>query len=126
MKRLLVLFLMLFLCTPAVAGNMTDNIDFAGHVRFRGYDLQNMWTFNEDADWDNWNTYRLRSSIQFKATPSENISGFLKLSNQTYGNGVSNADDNTSNKVFVDNAFLTVSACKIISWPIFIHAGRIE
>ncbi len=113
MKRLLVLFLVLFLCTPAVAGNMTDNIDFAGHVRFRGYDMQNMWSFNDDADFDNWKTYRLRSSFQFKATPSENISGMLKLTNQTYGNGVVDRigvdGDNLGNKVFVDNAFITVA-----------------
>ena len=108
MKKLVVLFLVLFLCTPAVAGNMAENIDFGGHVRFRGYDMQNMWDFNDDVDKDNWKTYRLRSSFQFKANVSENISGFLKLTNQTYGNGISDAGDNVSNKVFVDNAFISV------------------
>jgi len=112
MKKLMVLFLVLFLCTPAVASTIADNIDFGGHIRFRGYDMQNMWSLDDDADWDNWNMYRLRTSFQFKATPSDNISGFLKLTNQTYGNGVTNKYaqefDNMSNKVFVDNAFITV------------------
>jgi len=112
MKKFWVLFLVLFLCTPAVASTIADNIDFGGHIRFRGYDMQNMWNHDDNADWDNWNMYRLRTSIHFKATPSDTISGFLKLTNQTYGNGVTNKYgqefDNMSNKVFIDNAYITV------------------
>jgi len=108
MKKFWIVFLVLFLCTPAVASTIADNIDFGGHIRFRGYDMQNMWSHDDNADWDNWNTYRLRTSIHFKVTPSDNISGFLKLTNQTYGNGVSDAGDNQSNKVFIDNAYITV------------------
>lgn len=124
MKKVLILLLMLFLAAPAYAGNMTDNIDFSGHTRFRGYNMQNMWTFDEDKDFDNWETYRLRTSIQFKATLSDDISGFVKLTNQTYGNGISDAGDNTSNKVFVDNSYVTVK--NLLDSGITMNAGRMN
>jgi hypothetical protein len=108
MKKLMVLFLVLFLCTPAVAANWADNLEMGGDVRFRWYQMSNMWDFNDNIDSDNWETFRLRTRIFAKAKVSDDISGFVRLANQTYGNGVSEAADNTSNKVFVDNAYITV------------------
>lgn len=124
MKKYLILFLVVFLSTPAIAATIADNIDFGGQVRFRGYNLQNMWDLNDDVDTDNWDTYRLYTSIDFKATPSENVTGFVKLTNQTYGNGISDAGDNTSNKVFVDNAYITVS--DFFKTGTTLYAGRMD
>lgn len=112
MKKLMVLFLVLFLCTPAVAANWADNIEMGGDVRFRWYQMNNFWNFNDNNDLDNWETFRLRTRLYAKAKVSDDISGFVRLSNQTYGNGVTNGgeweQDNQSNKVFVDNAYITV------------------
>ncbi len=112
MKKLMVLFLVLFLCTPAVAANWADNIEMGGDVRFRWYQMNNFWNFDDNNDLDNWETFRLRTRLYAKAKVSDDISGFVRLSNQTYGNGVSNGSeweqDNQSNKVFVDNAYITV------------------
>ena len=108
MKKLMVLFFVLFLCTPAVAANWADNLEMGGDVRFRWYQMNNMWDFDDNNDYDNWETFRLRTRIFAKAKVSDDISGFVRLSNQTYGNGISDAGDNTSNKIFVDNAFITV------------------
>jgi hypothetical protein len=108
MKKLMVLFLVLFLCTPAVAANWADNLEMGGDVRFRWYQMSNMWTSDDNWDVDDWETFRLRTRIYAKANISDDISGFVRLANQTYGNGVSDAGDNTSNKVFVDNAYITV------------------
>ncbi len=108
MKKFLLLFLVLFLCTPAVAANWTDNIEMGGDVRFRWYKLNNIWDFNDDTNFDNWETFRLRTRLHVKAKISDDISGFVQLANQTYGNGISDAGDNTSNKIFVDNAYITV------------------
>ena len=108
MKKLMVLFLVLFLCTPAVAANWADSLEMGGDVRFRWYQMNNMWDFDDTNDYDNWETFRLRTRLFAKAKVSDDITGFVRLANQTYGNGVSDAGDNTSNKIFVDNAYITV------------------
>ncbi|MBC2713969.1 MAG: alginate export family protein [Desulfobacteraceae bacterium] len=108
MKKLLILFLVLFLGTPAIAADWTDNLEMGGDVRFRWYKLNNIWDFDDTNNFDNWETFRLRTRIFAKAKVSDDISGFVRLANQTYGNGVSDAGDNASNKVFVDNAYITV------------------
>jgi alginate export protein len=128
MKKLLILFLVLFLCTPAVAADWTDNLTIGGDVRMRGYKLHNFFDFNDDSEIDNWNVFRLRTRLYAKANLGDNISGFVRLANQTYGENVDPAEDvqkeadfgpfgvqfdaynadNKSNKVFVDNAYITV------------------
>lgn len=128
MKKCLILLMAVFLWSPAAASMISDYVDFGGQVRFRGYDMQNMWDFDNDKDGDNWNTYRLYTSIHFKATPTENVMGFIKLTNQTYGNGVTNKgaweEDNKSNKVFVDNAYITVT--DFFKTGTTFHAGRMN
>ncbi len=139
MKKLLILFLVLFLCTPAIAANWTDNLEMGGDVMFRGYTMQNMWDFNYKNDYDEWNMFRLRTRIHAKANVSDDISGFVQLSNQTYGEGVTKyrpshqtvdgiaiqdyyEEDNYGNKVFVDNAYIDVK--NLFTLPLNFRAGR--
>ncbi len=124
MKRLMVLFLVLFLCTPAAA-DWTDNLEMGGDVRMRGYKLHNFFDFNDDGDIDNWEVFRLRTRLYTKANFGNNISGFIRIANQTYGENIGEPEtaqkeadfpvdfdnyeaDNKSNKVFIDNAYITV------------------
>ena len=49
MKKCLILLMAVFLWSPAAASMISDYVDFGGQVRFRGYDMQNMWDFDMDA-----------------------------------------------------------------------------
>ncbi|MGB9500096.1 MAG: alginate export family protein [Dissulfuribacterales bacterium] len=122
MKKILLLMLILFLAAPAYAINIADNVDFGGEVRLRGYDFQNFWTFDYQDDVDNYSTFRLRSSLYAKVTLDNGVSGFIKLSNQTYGEGLSDYEDNKSDKVFIDNAYIDVK--KLFNTSIDLRAGR--
>jgi len=124
MKKLMVLFLVLFLCTPAVAANWSDSLEMGGDVRFRWYQMNNMWTFDDNNDADNWETFRLRTRLFAKANVSDDITGFVRIANQTYGNGITDAGDNTSNKVFIDNAYITVK--KFFGTDMTFQAGRMN
>jgi len=115
MKKLVILFLVLFLSAPAfgAADNWSDKLELGGSTQLRYYWLNNMWDNNDDADFDRWDSYRLHTKINAKATISDSISGFVQLGNQTYGNGVVdrnlNDSDNLGNKVFVENSYITVN-----------------
>ena len=121
MKKFLLLILILFLAAPVYAMNITDNIDFGGEVRLRGYDFQNFWDFDYHNDYDNYSTFRLRSSLYAKVSLENNVSGFIKFTNQTYGEGVG-VGDNKDNKVFVDNAYIDVK--KLFNTPLTLRTGR--
>ncbi len=125
MKKLLLLLLMLLLAIPAYAMEPPD-IDFGGHVRFRGYSFDNVWDFDDSNDFDNWQVFRLRTQLHAGADLGDNVSGFIQLANQNYGEGVTYADewekDNESNKVFVDNAYIDID--NIFSMPLSLRLGR--
>jgi len=112
MKKLVILFLVLFLSAPAfgAADNWSDKLELGGSTQMRWYKLNNMWDCNDDNDNDNWDDFRLHTRITAKATISDDVSGFIKLGNQTWGNGITpgNDQDNLGNKVFVENSYLTV------------------
>jgi hypothetical protein len=129
---------------PAPTGK---KITLGGQIRMRGYNLQNVWDFqddgninlpkasaasiaaggdpvNLDGDRDNWGVFRHKTTIWAKIDATEKVSGFVALSNQNWGEGVSATDagmweiDNMSNKVFVDNAYIDIKA------PINFRIGR--
>ena len=141
MKKLVVLFLVLFLCTPAIAADWTDNIEMGGDVRLRGYKLHNFFDFNDDGEIDNWEVFRLRTRLYTKASFGDNISGFVRIANQTYGENIGEPEtaqkeadfpvdfdnyeaDNKSNKVFVDNAYITVK--DFFNTGATLNAGRMN
>lgn len=112
---------------PAAA-SWTDNFMMGGRVRMRGYNLQNVWNFNDDMDNDNWDVFRHKTDIWLKVDPTEKVSGFIQLSNQNWGEGVSQEDatnweiDNMSNKVFIDNAYIDVK--EMFDLPVNARIGR--
>ncbi len=108
---------------PVVAAaSWTDSFKIGGQVRMRGYNLQNFLDLDDDGDGDNWDVFRHKTSIWLSADASEKVSGYVKLSNQNYGEGITFADDNNSNKVFVDNAYIDVK--DMFDLPIDARIGR--
>lgn len=147
MKRGVLFFLMLLMAMPVYAMQMTvagdgdssSNVkfDIGGDIRLRGYDYNNFWDFNDDTNGDNWNVFRLRTRIRTKATLTDNVSGFIQISNQTYGEGVLTAENaakfnpdkmsvwdgkNNNEDVFVDNAYLDLN--NFFGLPVDLRLGR--
>ena len=117
--------MILLLIVPAAEAVDLDSLTFGGQVRVRGYKLHNFFDFNDDNDFDNWTTFRSKTSLWTKADLGNNVTGFIKFTNQTYGEGVVNTDsaaDNKSNKVFVDNAYINVD--KLFDLPVSLKVGR--
>ena len=92
MKRILLLMLILFLAVPTVYAMEGDNIDLGGQVRLRGYTMQNFWDFDYQDDFDDYRMFRLKTSLNAKVKIDNNITGFIQLSNQTYGEAVTNKE----------------------------------
>ncbi|MCX5865067.1 MAG: alginate export family protein [Deltaproteobacteria bacterium] len=88
----------------------TKKVSLGGQVTFRGYNLQNVWDFNNNVDSDNADLFRTKGSIwaDFKAT--DDVTARIKFTDQTWGEGVSDSLDNKSNKVFLDNANINVKS----------------
>ena len=135
MKKCIILFLILMLSAPAALAIGWEDVEFGGMVRVRGYDLNNVWDFNDDglsggavpADYDNWKVFRIYTSLQTKVTLPSNVTAFVKIANQNYSEGVTYAGqwekDNEANKVFVDNAY--IAANSLFGCPQFrLMAGR--
>ncbi len=132
MKKGILLLLVMALALPAYGlelyvGNAKSKtcsnvqFDLGGDVRLRWYDFENFWDFNDNNDTDNFETFRLRTRIYTKATLTDNITGFVRLGNQTYGENVGegkNADDN----VFVDNAYIDIK--NFFDLPVDLRLGR--
>ena len=57
---------------------------------------------------DNWDMFRLKASVWTSVDVGDNITGYVKLTDQNYGEGVATdfGDDNTTNDVFIDNAYI--------------------
>jgi len=108
----------------STAADWTKRITLGGEVRMRGYNLQNVWNFDDTADWDNWDVFRLKASLWAKAKISDDVTGFVKITDQTYGEGVAVAvpTDNLGNKVFLDNAYINVR--NLLGLPVDATIGR--
>jgi len=98
MKKFLILFLALFLCTPAMAENWTDNLEMGGDVRMMYYSLNNFFDYNSGSDIDDWEVFRLRTRLKTKITLSDDVSGFVQIANQTYGENIGEPETNQKNK----------------------------
>lgn len=108
----------------ADAAAWTDRVKLSGQVRFRGYNLENMWTFNDNNDVDRWDTFRLKGSLKATIKASKNVTGVIQLTDQTYGNGIDDAADNKSNKMFLDNAY--IEARNMFTLPVDLTMGRMN
>ncbi|KPA13673.1 conserved hypothetical protein, secreted [Candidatus Magnetomorum sp. HK-1] len=119
--KLLAMIVMVFLVLPVYAIELS-NVDLGGQVRVRGYQLNNMWDFNDDTDYDDWSVFRIKSSLSAKVNLGDGVTGHIQFTNQTYGEGISEAEDNKSNKVFADNAYIEVK--KFLDLPLTLKFGR--
>ena len=122
MKKIFILCTILLLIAPAASAIDMENFTFGGQVRMRGYELNNFFDFNDDNDFDNWNVFRSKTSVWTKVDTGHDVTGFIKFTNQHYGEGVDWYKDNKSNKVFVDNAY--INANKLFDLPISLKIGR--
>lgn len=135
MKKHLGFVLVFLLLIPSLAFAIDlSNVKFGGQVRLRGYVLENPFDFQSDgtfgpfdADWDNYSVFRLKASVFTSIDVGDNVTGYVKLTNQNYGEGVTGAEgtteiDNTSNKVFLDNAYINVK--NLLNMPLTLRMGR--
>ena len=102
-----------------VALDWAKKVRMGGELTFRGYNLQNVWDFNDKSDGDRRDLFRTKGSLwgTFKAT--DDVTFKVQLTDQTWGEGVTynqsslsatdSAMDNASNKVFLDNAYVHVN-----------------
>lgn len=124
MKKAVILLCVLFMAAPAMALSF-DDIELGGQVRLRGYELQNVWDFNDDNNFDRWSVFRSYTSLNTKAKVTDDIIGFVKISNQTYGSGIPGAGgQNVDDNVFVDNAWIQVN--NLFNQPVTLTAGRMN
>ncbi len=99
----------------------TQNLSLGGEVTFRGYNLQNVWDFNDNTDGDNRDLFRLKGSLAATYKATDNVSAKVQVTNQTWGEGTGTGD-NTDNKVFLDNAYINVK--NLLNLPVEGTFGR--
>ncbi len=123
-----ILFILIFFIPLLVQPQNLPKINIGGEIRVRAYDLQNIWDFNHKTDSDYWSVLRNRTSIHLTAEMENHISGFIKITNQNYGEGITRQkvdqweEDNKSNKIFMDNVYININ--KIFELPINLRFGR--
>jgi hypothetical protein len=92
----------------------------------RGYSLENMWDVDSAQDGDHWALLRHRTRLFVKAEMARDVVGFVRIANQHWGEGVTDADrweaDNKSDKLFVDAAWL--EAPRFLGLPLTLRLGR--
>lgn len=90
MKKLLLVLLIFLLAVPAYAMEM-PNLDFGGHVRFRGYNMNNIFSFDHNVvpKISDYNMFRLQSELHARADVGDHVTAYVRFSNQNYGSGVS-------------------------------------
>ena len=128
MKKCLGVVLALLLLMPCVASAIEfENVKFGGQVRLRGYAIENFFDFNDntlpvDVD-NNYDAFRLKASVFTKVDVGDNITGFVQLTDQNYGENNTDdwEDDNKTNHVFIDNAYIKV---KNVLGPFSLKLGR--
>lgn len=111
---------------PVGPRSWTDSFKIGGKVRLRGYYLNSVWDLDDDSDTDRWDVFAHKTSLWLQVDPSEKVSGYVKISNQNFGEGVTAADkweiDHLSNKIFVDNAYIDVK--EMFDLPVDVRIGR--
>jgi len=111
--------------TESTAADWAKKISLSGRVRFRGYNLQNMWDFQDNNPPgpfdDNWDDFRLYGSLKATAKLTDDVTAVVQLTDQTWGEGTG-VGDNVDNKIFLDNAY--VEARKMFDLPVDMTFGR--
>lgn len=116
----------------ATAADWTKKISLGGQVRFRGYNIENVWDFDDDKGSDNRDLFRLKGSLWATFKPTDDVTAKIQITDQTWGEGVTydqssltpddTAMDNNSNKVFLDNAYININ--NLLGLPVEATFGR--
>ncbi|MBU2539021.1 MAG: alginate export family protein [Proteobacteria bacterium] len=121
----------------AEAADWTKQVSLGGEITLHGYNLQNVWDFDDTQDSDNGDFFRTKGSLWADFSPTTDVTAHIKLTAQTWGEGVSNttvlvpgggsttidsALDNNSNKIFLDNAYINVK--NLLNLPLTGTFGR--
>lgn len=114
----------------STAADWTKKISLGGQVRLRGYDLNNVWDFNDEdakgSTQDHWNVFRLKSSLKATVKATKDVTAVVQLTDQTYGEGVGvdsiGEGDNRDNTIFLDNAY--INARNMFDLPVDLTFGR--
>ena len=130
MRRGVLVVLMLLLAMPVyavsipMAGDSDVKFDIGGDVRLRYYDFENFWDFDDHNRADDFRTFRLRTRIYTKASLTDNVTGYVRLANQTYGQGkgLDGKGKNMDDTVFVDNAYIDIQ--NFFGLPMSLRVGR--
>lgn len=104
------------------AAEWTKKVSLGGEITFRGYNLQNVWDFNDNNDSDNADLFRTKGSLWTDFNATDDVTVRIKLTNQNWGEGVDHYQDNKSNKVFLDNAYVNVK--NLLGLPVEGTFGR--
>jgi hypothetical protein len=111
---------------PEAKPSWTDSVSIGGEVRAREYYFNNFNDSNDDNDFDRWDVMRHKASIWVQVDPTDKVSGYVKISDQNYGEGVTSAkqweENNKSNKMFIDNAYIDVK--EMFDLPVAARIGR--
>jgi hypothetical protein len=129
MRKYFGLLLAALLLVPSLALAIDmANVKLGGDIRFRGYTMDNWADFNDDGAYDDeMDMFRLRASLFAGVDVGDNVTGYIRITDQNYGEGVAVAegkdawDDHTSNDVFIENAYIDV---KNVLGPISLRLGR--
>jgi len=134
MKKCLLVVMALSLLIPSLGLAIDlDKLKIGGQVRVRGYDHDNFFRFDDDFKADQWQAFRFKTSIYVSADVSDSVTGYIRITNQTWGEGVTYQtslnpltdrweEDNKSNKVFVDSAYIDIKNMK--GSPFSLRLGR--
>ncbi|MBU4119029.1 MAG: alginate export family protein [Proteobacteria bacterium] len=119
------------------AAEWTKKVSLGGEITIRGYNIQNVWDFNDNGDGDNRDLFRTKGSLWADFTPTDDVTVRIKATNQNWGEGASlvsvvtpsggsttidSALDNNSNKLFLDNAYINVK--NLLGLPVEGTFGR--
>ncbi len=121
MKQFCIVCLSLLLGLPVYAIDMAK-LQYGGQIRIRGYELKNIWNFDNENKSDVMRMFRIKASLHVMADLGDGISGMIKMTNQTYGEGISDDLDNKSNKVFSENAYIDIK--RFSGLPFNLRIGR--
>jgi hypothetical protein len=108
MRKIFVVVLAGMLMLPLVASAGDVETTFGGQVRLRGYELENVWDFDDAIANDRWSVFRHKTSLFANVKVTDTVSGRVQITNQNYGETGSTGENNDS-QVFVENAYVTVS-----------------
>lgn len=67
----------------------TKKVSLGSEITLHGYNLQNVWDFDDNNDGDNGDFFRTKGSLWVDFTPTDDVTVRIKATNQNWGEGAS-------------------------------------